>query len=69
MRSRLDRVSPRTVPDGRSLAGWEPAGGTSGYAVRHGQIVLLTEGEDGLQGSEVGDELTQVFTACPQTLN
>jgi hypothetical protein len=33
--------------DGRTLDGWEPVGGTSGYAVRDGELVLLTQGDSG----------------------
>lgn len=31
--------------DGRDLAGWEPAEGTTGYAVQDGAIALLTQGD------------------------
>ena len=30
--------------DGRTLDGWEPVGGKIGYAVRDGELVLLTQG-------------------------
>jgi hypothetical protein len=33
--------------DGKTLAGWEAAEGKSGYDVRGGQIVLLTQGDSG----------------------
>ncbi len=37
----------RSLFDGRTLDGWEPAGGETGYAVRDGELVLLTQGDSG----------------------
>ncbi len=37
----------RSLFDGRSLDGWEPADGKTGFAVRDGLLTLLTQGDSG----------------------
>lgn len=37
----------KSLFDGQTLSGWESAEGTSGYAVRDGQLALLTQGDSG----------------------
>jgi hypothetical protein len=37
----------KSLFDGQSLAGWEAADGTSGYAVKDGLLTLLTQGDSG----------------------